>query len=108
MRSKAGFALPFARSSQLRERLTPSFESPVMIVCSIDGMDSLMRSTMSSFEFHFPLYVYQCDAIRTFGPICLNLSTALVAPKSGAQLDQTAPIEAHARRDTTVSGTLGR
>ena len=41
------------------------------------------------------------------GSICLKRSTTVGVPNSGAQIDQTAPMLAHARNATTVSGTFG-
>jgi hypothetical protein len=37
----------------------------------------------------------------------LKRSTTVGVPNSGAQLDQTAPMLAQARKATTVSGTFG-
>ena len=44
----------------------------------------------------------------TVGSIWLNRSTRLVCPKSGEQLDQTAPMEAVARNATSACSELGR
>ena len=41
------------------------------------------------------------------GSICENRSITLRAPNSGAADDQTAPIDAQANSDATVSGMFG-
>jgi hypothetical protein len=42
------------------------------------------------------------------GSICAKRSTTVRTPKSGEQLDHTAPIEAQARNAATVSAMFGR
>ena len=44
----------------------------------------------------------------TFGSICAKRSITLRAPKSGEQLDQIAPIDAHASCAAIASGMFGR
>jgi hypothetical protein len=76
-------------------------------VCSIDGIAATISSTRGRRSKSLPPYRYPSVAISTFGSICLKRSTTVGVPNSGAQLDHTAPIDAHARKATTVSGTFG-
>src|ERR1044071_9767419 len=46
--------------------------------------------------------------MKTFGSICRKRSTTDCAPKSGEQLDHTAPIELTARNAMVASGIHGR
>jgi hypothetical protein len=51
---------------------------------------------------------YPSTATRTVGSIWTNRSSTARVPKSGAQEDHTAPIEAAPRNATIASGTFGR
>jgi hypothetical protein len=45
--------------------------------------------------------------MSTFGSTWAKRSTTLRTPKSGEQLDHTAPIDAHASSPATASGMFG-
>src|SRR5579872_5636516 len=61
----------------------------------------------SSFSYFLLLYWTPSTPMRTLGLIWLKRSTMLGTPKSGEQLDQTAPRLEVASKPTTASGIFG-
>ncbi len=71
------------------------------------GIASCRPASVSRRSKSLPPYRYPSTAKRTLGSIWAKRSTTLAGPKSGEQLDQTAPMLAVARKATIASGTLG-